>query len=118
MTERIQRLLRRGRRSPAAHVTGPPPPPGPGAPLIQVTRPSDMALGARRWHAFEARLADGAIKEGVIRLANGDRVTIGPGTPVILGPGDVVAWRERHGWGWSAAEPTLPRHEVGRSLRP
>ena len=73
--------------------------PGPRAPVV-------TAPDARRWHAFEARLADGVIKEGVIRLANGDRVTIGPGTPVILGPGDVVSWRERHGWGWSIVEPT------------
>jgi len=117
MTERFQRLLRRGRRAPTTHVTGPPAP-GPGVPAVGVARPTETAPGARRWHAFEARLADGAIKEGVIRLANGDRVTIGPGTPVILGPGDVVAWRERHGWGWSAAGPTLPRRECGRSLRP
>ena len=61
--------------------------------------------GARRWHAFEARLADGSIKEGVICLANGDRITIGPATPVLLGPGDAVLWRERHGWGWSMADP-------------
>jgi hypothetical protein len=117
MTERFQQLLRRGRRSPTIHGTGPPAA-GPGVPAVQVPRPTETAPGARRWHAFEARLADGAIKEGVIRLANGDRVTIGPGTPVILGPGDIVAWRERHGWGWSTAEPILPHRQLGRSLRP
>ncbi|MGP8060840.1 MAG: hypothetical protein ACLP9C_14540 [Acidimicrobiales bacterium] len=96
MTARLSRLL--GRRQPVAVAP----------PVISVhgtQGPLVTAPGARRWHAFEARLADGVIKEGVICLANGDRVTIGPGTPVILGPGDVVSWRERRGWGWSMVEP-------------
>jgi hypothetical protein len=114
MTQRFMRRLRRSNRTTTPDASNQ------GWPVVTVpmAQPPETAPGARRWHAFEARLADGAIKEGVIRLANGDRVTIGPGTPVILGPGDVIAWRERHGWGWSAAGPAVPRRERRGSLRP
>src|SRR5581483_1456421 len=32
--------------------------------------------GVQRWHTFETRLADGSITEAVIRLANGEQVTV------------------------------------------
>lgn len=65
-------------------------------------RDHPRAARALRWHAFENRLAEGSITEAVIRLANGEEVTVAEGTPVLLAPGDSIVWRECHGWGWTS----------------
>ena len=96
--------------APAVLVVGEPlPPPVPALPIVSVRRPAPPLLLrakiAGQWHAFEARLADGVITDAVIRLANGEQVTVRPGTPIVLGPQDSILWRERHGWGWSMGTP-------------
>jgi len=99
-----------GPAAPAVLVTAEPlPPPVPALPIVSVRRPNPPIMVrskiAGQWHAFEARLADGVITDAVIRLANGEQVTVRPGTPVVLGPQDSILWRERHGWGWSMGTP-------------
>ncbi|HLG67905.1 MAG TPA: hypothetical protein VKV36_08580 [Acidimicrobiales bacterium] len=64
--------------------------------------------GVRRWRAFERRLAEGTITDAVIRLANGEEVTVERDTPVLLGPGDTIVWREDRGWGWSTGGSAGP----------
>ena len=59
----------------------------------------------QRWHAFESRLADGTILEAVIQLANGEEVSVSRDTPILLGPGDTIVWREDRGWGWTTGVP-------------
>jgi len=61
-----------------------------------------MPPAERNWDTFERRFAEGAITDAVIRLANGEHVTLRAGTPVVIGPGDTITWRETHGWGWVA----------------